>query len=98
MKAFFSLDAIVRTLWRIHVSHKRLLEWNPSVNQARHSLNSLAASCRSMWIAPLLSLALFIYLMMSRPDALVAALFVLVLWFLSPGLHGGSAGLLYVAT
>ncbi|HNQ66093.1 MAG TPA: glucoamylase family protein [Smithella sp.] len=85
-EAFFSLDAIVRTLWRIHVSHKRLLEWNPSVNQARHSLNSLAASCRSMWIAPLLSLALFIYLMMSRPDALVAALFVLVLWFLSPGI------------
>ncbi|MBN1473358.1 MAG: hypothetical protein JW914_01970 [Syntrophaceae bacterium] len=84
-EAFFSLDAIARTLWRMHVSHKRLLEWNPSGNLASRNLNTFAASCRSMWIAPLLSLALFIYLMMARPGALGAALFVLVLWFLSPG-------------
>ncbi len=85
-EAFFSLDAITRTLWRIHVSHKRLLEWNPSGNLASHKLNSLAASCRSMWIAPLFSSVLFIYLLMARPGALSAALFVLVLWFLSPGI------------
>ncbi len=61
-EAFFSLDAIARTLWRMLVSHKRLLEWNPSGNQTSHSSNSLAASCRSMWIAPFLSAVLFIYL------------------------------------
>jgi cyclic beta-1,2-glucan synthetase len=85
-EAFFSLDAIARTLWRMFVTHKRLLEWNPSSNQTSHSSNSFAASCRSMWIAPLLSLVLFIYLLMSRPGALSAALFILVLWFLSPGI------------
>jgi cyclic beta-1,2-glucan synthetase len=83
-EAFFSLDAIARTLWRMLVSHKRLLEWNPSGNLASHNLNSFAASCRAMWIAPLLSAALFIYLTISRPAALSAALPVLVLWFLSP--------------
>ncbi len=85
-EAFFSLDAIARTLWRMHVSHKRLLEWNPSGNLASRNLNTFAASCRSMWIAPLLSLVLFIYLTMARPGALGAAMFVLVLWFLSPGI------------
>jgi cellobiose phosphorylase len=85
-EAFFSLDAIARTLWRMLVTKKRLLEWNPSSNQTSHSSNSFAASCRSMWIAPLLSLVLFIYLLMSRPAALSAALLVLVLWFLSPGI------------
>ena len=83
-EAFFSLDAIARTLWRMLVSHKRLLEWNPSGNLASHNLNSFAASCRSMWIAPLLSATLFIYLTMVRPAALRSALLVLVLWFLSP--------------
>ena len=85
-EAFFSLDAIARTLWRMLVTHKRLLEWNPSSNQNSHSSNNFAASCRSMWIAPLLSTVLFIYLLMSRPGALSAALLVLVLWFLSPGI------------
>jgi cyclic beta-1,2-glucan synthetase len=29
-EAFFSLDAIARTLWRLLVTRRRLLEWNPS--------------------------------------------------------------------
>ena len=29
-EAFFSLDAIVRTAGRMLITHKRLLEWNPS--------------------------------------------------------------------
>jgi cellobiose phosphorylase len=85
-EAFFSLDAIIRTLWRMLVTHKRLLEWNPSSTQTSLSSSSFAASCRSMWIAPLLSAALFIYLIMSRPGALSAAMSVLVLWFLSPAI------------
>jgi cyclic beta-1,2-glucan synthetase len=85
-EAFFSLDAIARTLWRMLVTHRRLLEWNPSGNQTSRSLNSFAASCRAMWIAPLLSATLFIYLTISRPGALSAALFVLALWFLSPAI------------
>jgi len=84
-EAFFSLDAIFRTAWRMLVTHKRLLEWNPSSTKTSHSSNSFVASCRSMCIAPLLSAGIFIYLVMARPDALGAALFVLVLWFLSPG-------------
>ena len=85
-EAFYCLDAIARTLWRMLVSHKRLLEWNPSSNQQSHSSNSFAASCRSMWIAPLLSSVLFIYLLVSSPAALGAASLVLILWFLSPAI------------
>ncbi len=44
----------------------------------------LTASCRSMWIAPILSTAVLTYLLISRPGALYAALPVLVLWFASP--------------
>ena len=53
-EAFFSLDAIVRTAWRMLVTHRRLLEWNPSSDPGRQSRTDLAASWRTMWIAPVL--------------------------------------------
>ena len=83
-EAFYSLDAILRTVWRMLVTHKRLLEWNPFHNHTHHAANGLAESCKSMWIAPLLSASVFTYLLMARPGALWAALPVLVLWFGSP--------------
>jgi cellobiose phosphorylase len=83
-EAFYSLDAILRTGSRMLVTHKRLLEWNPFQNQTHHAVNDLAASCRSMWIAPVLSTAVLTYLSIARPGALCAALPVLILWFLSP--------------
>lgn len=83
-EAFYSLDAILRTGWRMLVSHKRLLEWNPFHNHVSQGVNDLAASCRSMWIAPVLSMAVLIDLAIWRPGALYAALPVLVLWLGSP--------------
>ena len=62
-EAFFSLDAIVRTVWRMLVTHKRLLEWNPSErSRIVKAARSLAASCRTMWFAPVLAAAAAIYL------------------------------------
>src|SRR5208282_5057178 len=53
-EAFFSLDAIVRTIWRMLVSHKRLLEWSPSGGPDRNNsrMGGLAGVCRAMWSAP----------------------------------------------
>ena len=82
-EAFFSLDAIVRTLWRMLVTRKLLLEWSPSGGMDRNR-TSLAASCRTMWIAPIVALAAGIYLMLSRPSALVVAMPLLGLWVASP--------------
>jgi len=55
-EAWFSLDAIVRTNWRIVVSGKRLLQWSPSHESSREcgrcQRSGLLAACRSMWIGP----------------------------------------------
>ena len=86
-EAFYNLDAIVRTLWRMLISHKRLLEWNPFHNQIHHTKNGLSESCRTMWISPLLSTAVFAYLIWSaRPGAICAAFPILISWFLSPAI------------
>jgi cyclic beta-1,2-glucan synthetase len=85
-EAFFSLDAIVRTGWRMLVTHKRLLEWTPSGEPDR-SCTSIPASYRTMWIAPLTALVAVIYLTFSRPLALAVALPILSLWFASPAIE-----------
>jgi len=87
-EAFFSLDAVVRTAARTLVSHKRLLEWNPSGDADRKDRTGLAAVCRTMWFAPVLAAALAL----SGTAALGAA----GLSWRSGSLHrssrGGSAG------
>ena len=84
-EAFFSLDAIVRTIWRMLVTHTRLLEWSPSSNQDRDRTD-LLAYCRTMWIGPVLATAAVIYLTLSEPSALDAAMPILGLWFASPAI------------
>ena len=88
-EAFYSLDAIMRTTWRMLITHKRLLEWSPSDDSDRASRNhqeGLVSSCRTMWIAPVIATATMIYLLLSGPAALLEAGPILGLWFFSPAL------------
>ena len=87
-EASYSLDAIVRTLWRLGFSHRRLLEWNPSSEadraSARRGGNELLASFRSMWIGPALATLVTFRLAAGDPAVLLVAGPVLLLWFASP--------------
>ncbi len=89
-EAFFSLDAIARTVWRMLVTRKRLLEWNPSSEAGRASAergrSELAASFRLMWVAPAIAALTTIQLATSTPDVLAVAGPVLFLWFASPAI------------
>ena len=83
-EAFFSLDAIVRTGWRMFITHKRLLEWSTSAERYGSDRTDLGSFCRSMWIAPVLAIAAVIDLTLSRPVTLAVAGPILGLWFVSP--------------
>jgi cellobiose phosphorylase len=88
-EAFYSLDAIMRTTWRMLVTHKRLLEWSTSDDSDRMSRNhqeGLVSSCRTMWVAPVIATATVIYLVLSGPAALAEAGPILGLWFFSPAI------------
>ncbi|TFG39287.1 MAG: cyclic beta 1-2 glucan synthetase, partial [Syntrophobacterales bacterium] len=82
-EAFFSLDAVVRTVMRMLVTRRRLLEWSPSGDLDRNHTD-LAASFRTMWIAPFIALVAVICLKLWSPAALAVALPILCLWFASP--------------
>ena len=85
-EAYFSLDAIVRTNWRILVTHKRLLEWASPGGSDGDGRASLLACCRSMWSAPLVSITCAVYLANSSPATLEVAGPILFLWMASPAI------------
>lgn len=72
-EAWFSLDAIARTLGRMLFTHKRLLEWNPSGEAARNNRTDFAATLRAMWIAPLIAITTTLYLLLFNTAALAVA-------------------------
>ena len=85
-ETFFSLTAIVRTIWRMLITHTRLLEWSPSSAPGRDRRIDLVAHCRAMWVAPVFACAVAVYLTRSEPVAFVVAMPVLGLWFASPAI------------
>lgn len=98
-EAFYSLDAVLRTTVRMLLTHRRLLEWNPS-GEAPHphdnaararrpdpgSLGDLAQTWGAMWMAPVLASVVAAVLAATLPAAMLVAAPVLALWFASPAI------------
>ncbi|MBI5843168.1 MAG: cyclic beta 1-2 glucan synthetase [Deltaproteobacteria bacterium] len=83
-EAFFSLDAMIRSSWRMLFSHKKLLLWNPASGSGARSRTDLVFSLRAMWIGPAAAIAAVISIIRFHPAALAYALPILGLWFASP--------------
>lgn len=81
-EACFSLDAIVRSHWRLLVSRHLLLEWRASTLVAQSNTDSW----RSMWPAPVLALLALLAVVLWQPASLWPALLFIPLWLLAPAL------------
>ncbi len=85
-EAFFSQDAIIRTIWRMLISHKKLLEWNPSNVKNRSNRSGLLGSYRSMWISPVITIFTIVYFEITK-QAIPGIVFpILFLWITSPAI------------
>ena len=82
--AFISLDAIGRTLLRLLVTHKRLLEWQTSSDSEKTTREDLAGFYATMWITPVLALVCGFFLAEFHPVHLALALPILGIWLVAP--------------
>jgi cellobiose phosphorylase len=82
--AFISLDAIGRTLLRMLVTHKRLLEWQTSSDSERAARAGVAGFYVTMWINPVVALVSGIIITTTQPGQPAAALPILGLWLTAP--------------
>ena len=79
-------DAIWRTNWRLLVSHRRLLQWNPSQNVLKAKNNNLLQSYLSMWFPVLFAIAVFEWMNYLHADGMGVGLPFLIAWVLVPAI------------
>ena len=82
--AFLSMDAVGRTLLRLIVTRRRLLEWQTSGESAQLRQTTLGGFYLKMWLAPLIALVVGLWLGIAHPQQLAAALPVLAGWLAAP--------------
>ena len=79
-EAWICASAIVRALWRMAVSHRRMLDWQTAAQSERARRGTLIGYFLSMWEASLLGLLVLLL----APQ--IAGKAVGLLWLLSPAL------------
>ncbi len=84
-EALAGLDAMVRTTWRLGVSHRHLLEWGVAATPPSGFPDRLFSTYRRMWISPASATLLITLLVIGRPAALASAAPILLLWMFAPG-------------
>ena len=84
-EVFLNIDAILRTLWRVYISHKSLLQWNP-YSRNRKMRDSILKSYTVMWFEPLFALIIYIFLTYYNPGVLLIVLPFLIFWMLAPAI------------
>jgi len=86
-EAFINLDAILRTAWRLIITHRHLLEWNPSGFAAKSkSYKNLFAVYKAMWFAPFIALANLVFVSKYSPLTLIVAVPFIISWALCPAI------------
>ena len=82
--AFISLDAVGKTLLRLLVTRKRLLEWQTSGDVERSKRADLVGFYKTMWIVPVVAVGAGLFLGSTQPGELLLALPILLLWLSAP--------------
>ena len=82
--ASISLDAILRTLMRLLVTRRRLLQWRSSAEAERDLRHGLAGYLATMWITPATALVAGAWLVAHHPDRLPGVSPLLAAWLLAP--------------
>jgi cyclic beta-1,2-glucan synthetase len=83
-QAFSNAAAIVLTAWRMLITRKHLLQWNPSSHPEMSTRKSLSATYSFMWIETFLASTLLIVIFFYFPLKLSIAGPILLLWLVAP--------------
>jgi hypothetical protein len=79
-----NLDAIVRALYRAHVSRRKLLEWTVSSEAERNCVQDRLGYFRLLWACPLAGIAAVAWFATVCPAALLWVGSLLVAWLIAP--------------
>jgi hypothetical protein len=79
-----NVDAIVRALYRVYVSHRKLLEWTVSSEAEQSCVRDPLGYYRLLWACPLTGILVAAWLSIACPAALLFVGPLLVTWIAAP--------------
>ena len=82
--AFLCTDAVMRTLFRLVVTRRHLMEWQNSVDAYCVANNSLSGFYTKMWFAPVFAVTGGVLLSFLQPLTLPYSLPMLLIWLTAP--------------
>lgn len=83
-EAYFSLDAIATTLWRMAVSRRHLLRWKTSGEAELSSPKTIFDCYKKMFIAPFAAFSFLMYSALAHKNIDALTLIILGLWLFAP--------------
>jgi cyclic beta-1,2-glucan synthetase len=83
-QAWLAVHAIAVTLYRVHISHRRMLEWETAAVTEQRLRGYLTHFLTSMWLSPVLAVVLAGVVALVFPATLVPAAPLLLGWLLAP--------------
>ncbi len=85
-EASLNVDAIFRTNWRVLISHRKLLKWNPSNNLQSRESKTFFRSYLSMWFPPVIALLVFGWMSYWDAPGIEVTLPFLIGWLVVPAI------------
>ncbi|HYE84242.1 MAG TPA: glucoamylase family protein [Clostridia bacterium] len=85
-QAQLMLDAIVKTLVRVLITKKNMLEWITAADMELALKNDIASYWRRMWICPAAAAVAVVLSIFNTPEAFFGVLVLAVLWTAAPSL------------
>lgn len=82
--AYWSLDAVVRTLYRMFKSNEYLLEWISAMQAEREAITNLTFYIKKMWFNPVWAIGCTVLAGLIHPVALIFILPFTLLWMAGP--------------
>lgn len=85
-QTYLMLDAIIRTLFRLTISKKNLLQWQTAEDAEASVVNTLGNYYKKMWISPIVALIVLFLSLGNAPLIGLTNLILAVLWGIAPAL------------
>ncbi|WP_341480421.1 GH36-type glycosyl hydrolase domain-containing protein [Clostridium cibarium] len=83
-QAYLMIDGICRTLYRLFISKRNLLQWQTAEEVEESTNNSLKAYIKRMWISYLAGIIILVLALGARPVVALFSIPVALLWIASP--------------
>lgn len=83
-EAYLNSTAILITLWRLLVTHRRLLKWKTSIASEQALDNNLSSFYALMWFTPALAIVCIVLLSIFNPLLLLYSFPIWIVWIIAP--------------